>query len=372
MRLAVIGAGDVAQRDYLPELGRLPGAAKVVAISSRTAERARAVAERFAIPEWYTDHERMMAETDADAVVNLTPMQLHGEVNRAVLEAGKHLYSEKPFASSAAEGRELADLARQAGCAVVAAPSVLLFPQVRWAGRLLASGDLGAVHSAAGRAEAGVPPWPDFASDPSQFFQPGGGPAVDMAVYPLHAITGLLGPVRRVAAMSGRAIGSFVPAEGPASGQRVDVDVADAWHLLLDLGDARLATVSATYCVAATKAPELELHGLRRSAALSLLDVAAPVEVSADDGSWTAERLPAERDAGPDHLLGVAHLLDCVRDGQSPVASTAHAIHVLDVLEAAAQSADTGRFIDLSPDVGPPDLTLPAADWAGHDAKGQS
>jgi predicted dehydrogenase len=352
MRLAVIGAGDVAQRDYLPEMHRLSGAAELVAICSRTAERVQAVAAQYGIPAWYTDYERMLSESDADVVLNLTPMQIHGEVNLAVLQSGKHLYSEKPFAASAAEGLRLAEEAQRQACTVVAAPSVLLFPQVLMVSRMLTKGTLGEIHSVAGRTEAGVPPWPDFTSDPSQFFQPGGGPAVDMAVYPLHAITGLLGPVRRVAAMAARTLESFVPQSGPSAGKTVHVDVDDAWHILLDLGDARLATVSATYCVVTTKAPELELHGLRGTVAASLLDVAAPVEVSYADGAWTTHPVRAERTAGPDHMLGVTHLLDCVRDGSQPLPSVAHAIHVLDVLDHARRSAETGQIQEVTTPTG--------------------
>ncbi|NJN82029.1 MAG: Gfo/Idh/MocA family oxidoreductase, partial [Caldilineaceae bacterium] len=92
-KLAFIGCGDVAQRDYLPEFHRLADHAEIVAISGRTASRVERVANEYGVPNVYTDYRRVLEESDAEAVVNLTPIQLHTEVNLAALEAGKHLYS---------------------------------------------------------------------------------------------------------------------------------------------------------------------------------------------------------------------------------------------------------------------------------------
>ncbi len=151
------------------------------------------------MPRWTTDY-REAIESDVDAVVNLTPVDVHHEINRVALERGRHVYTEKPLATSAGEARELRDLAVQQGLVLVCAPSVLLFPQVRYVHELLASGHLGVIRSARAHANGGVPPWAGYASDPSPFFSAAVGPLVDMGVYPLHVLTGLLGPVSRVAA----------------------------------------------------------------------------------------------------------------------------------------------------------------------------
>ena len=92
-RLALLGCGDVAQRDYLPEMHRLADRAELVAVCGRTESRAREVAARYHIRTWYTDYSRMLAESDADAVVNLTPIQLHADTNLAALQSGRHVYT---------------------------------------------------------------------------------------------------------------------------------------------------------------------------------------------------------------------------------------------------------------------------------------
>src|SRR5262245_65565550 len=115
LRLAIVGVGDVAQRDYLPEFGRLGDRVELVVACSRTADRARDVAERFRIPRWTTSYDEAVAVDDVDAVLNLTPFSLHVEVTLAALEAGKHVYSEKPLALTSAEARVIADRARRSG-----------------------------------------------------------------------------------------------------------------------------------------------------------------------------------------------------------------------------------------------------------------
>lgn len=349
LRLAIVGVGDVAQRDYLPELGRLADRVEAVVACARGEERARDVAERFEIPRWTTSYQEAVNADDVDAVVNLTPFSLHVDVTLAALEAGKHVYSEKPLALTSAEARVIAEHADRSGRVVVAAPCVLLFPQVVRAREIVDSGELGSVFTARGHGQGGVPPWEGYHSDPSPYFARAGGPLVDMAVYPLHALTGLLGPVREVSAFSAKTRDSFDIVEGPFAGKSISVETADAWHLVLRLEDGTLASVEANNCASGAIAPELELRGERGALGLGLLDVSQPLLLQVD-GQERTEVVPHERAAGPDHVLGIEHLADCVDEGLEPIVSVAHARHVIEVLEAAALSAAEGRSVVVDSD----------------------
>lgn len=349
VKLALLGCGDVAQRDYLPEFHRLGDRAEIVAVCARTAARAEAVAAQYGIPHVFTDYRQMLAEADADAVINLTPIQLHAETTLAALAAGKHVYTEKPVASTVADAARIRDAAAQARRKLVCAPCVMLFPQVRYARKLLGEAVIGAVYSAAGHGLMGVPPWHGYTSDPSPFFAHGGGPAMDMGVYPLHALTGLLGPVQRVTAMISKVLDSFVVEDGALVGTRIPVEADDNWKLILDFGDGRLATLAANNVIVGTRAPMLELQGLEGTLALDVIDVAAPVELLRAGHGWerVAPPFPVDRahgrTAGPDHHLGIEHLVDCIEFDREPVLSIDHALHVVDVLEQAVVSAQTGR-----------------------------
>ncbi len=348
VKLALLGCGDVAQRDYLPEMHRLAGRAEIVAVCGRTPDRAREVAARYEIPAWYDDLDRMLAESDGDAVINLTPIQTHTETTLAAFAAGKHVYSEKPVATSLDEARRIRDEAARRGLTLVCAPSVLLFPQVRFAQDLVNGGSIGTVYTALGRGYGGVPPWEGYPSDPSPFFARGGGPLADMGVYPLHALTGILGPATRVSAFAAQAQDSFVAVDGPYAGKRVPIEVEDNWHLMLDLGDGRLASVTANNVARDSRAPQMELFGLEGTISVDLLDVSAPVETSLSGKGWQSHSVPHQRAKGPDHLLGVEHLVDCLISGAEPIADIEHAIHVIEIMEAAAQSAASGQAVNLS------------------------
>ena len=348
VKLALLGCGDVAQRDYLPEFHRLADRAEIVAACGRTETRVRAVSEQYQIADWYTDYKQMLAETDAEAVISLTPIQLHTETTMAALDAGKHVYTEKPVASTVQDASVILAQARKAGLVLVCAPCVMLFPQVQYAQMLFQAGDIGEVYSARGIGHYGVPPWPDFPSDPSPFFAEGAGPAMDMGVYPLHALTGLLGPVKRVTAMTSQVLERIIIPDGPFEGKAVPIETDDNWQMILDFGGARLATVSAQGCIQDTQAPQLELQGLKGTIAIDVIDVAAPVDVLKAGSGWKQVELPQTgRAAGPDHHLGIEHLVDILQNDERAVLTGEHALHVIEIIEKAAQSPREGRTLSI-------------------------
>ena len=346
LRLGVIGAGDVAARDYLPEAGRLLGGT-VVAIASTDGRRAEELATRFGIHSHYAGADSLIQSGDVDAIVNLTPQSRHHAINLSAVAAGLHVYSEKPVATSAEEARQLRDAATRAGLVVVAAPSVLVFPQVLQAARLLSEGAIGAVRSATAQFLGGRPPWDGYESDPSPFFAAGSGPLVDVGVYPLHALTGLLGPVELVTAISARTQQSFVQPPSPTSvGRTVPVQVDDVWHVLMRHVGGAISSVRSDFAThGSTAGADVELNGDSGSIALSLMDMQAHVRLWS--GAESTE-LPShgERLEGPDHILGVQHLIDCVA-GMPPVLTVDHAAHVLDILNAAEVSSRTGRQVTI-------------------------
>jgi predicted dehydrogenase len=353
IKLAFLGCGDVAQRDYLPEFHRLADRAEIVAICGKSSRRVHEVADRFAIPHRFTDYREMLAQPDVDAVVNLTPIQLHAETNLACLRAGKHVYSEKPLASSVAHARAIEMLAHSRNLKLVCAPCVMLFPQVRFARQLLEEQAIGQVYSARAYAHMGVPPWRGYGSDPSPFFAAGGGPALDMGVYPLHVLTDLLGPVQRVTAFVSKVMESFVVEDGPVAGKRVPVEADDNWQMLLDFGGGRLASLAANSIAVDSRAPMVEFHGLQGTVALDAIDVSAPVHLLTVGQGWRQIEppFPVERSqgrsAGPDHHLGVEHLVECILHDREPILNARHAVHVIEVIEQAAASARSGQAMAI-------------------------
>jgi predicted dehydrogenase len=350
--IGIVGAGDVAGRDYLPEMHRLAPLGRTVAIASRDGRRAETMAARYGIPSAYAGHEALLADPAVDVVVNLTQLQDHHEVTETAIEAGRHVYSEKPVARHRADIDSLRRRAEATGVVVAAAPSVAVYPQVMWLRRLLDDGALGRVWTATGQLLGGRPPWPGYTSDPRGYFAAEAGPLVDVGVYPLHALTALLGPVADVSAFSQRTRDHFVLAEGPQAGTRIPVDVDDVWHLTLRFAGGTLASVRTDFAAAgASHASELELNGEDATASVQLLDMTAPVAVSdhSQPNGWRLEPMTSARVGGPDHVLGVEHLLRHLVHAEPLVLSLEAAAHVIDVVDAAIASADEGCTIAVGP-----------------------
>src|SRR5258708_21653856 len=240
-------------------------------------------------------------------------------------------------------------LASERGLVLVCAQSIMMFPQVAKAVQLLASGELGIVRAARAQALSGPPPWPGYSSDPSFFFEDDAGPLVDMGVYPLHVLTGLLGPASSVAAIAARTIESFVVADGPFKGKSIALEAEDTWQVIARLGGC-LASIEANFSTAGSAAADCELRGERAAVAFSLLDVSAPISLlRAGQSDWTDVPVTHERAAGPDHLLGVQELVDCIAEGRPPVPSAAHAPHVIHVIQPARESPRPGRPVTVEP-----------------------
>ncbi len=346
-RLAIIGVGDVAVRDYLPQIHRISELAQIDLVCARNPDRARQIATQYGVPRWTTDWRDALSE-DFDVAINLTPSPLHGEINLALARARKPFYSEKPLSISIAEARAIAGTCEELGVIAVSAPSVLAFPQVRRAERLLATGAIGQVHVVRAHAVSPPPPWAGFEGDHAPYFRAEVGPLTDMGVYPLHAITGLLGPAVEVSAMTARTREVFQVAKGALAGKEVAVDVDDVWELTLRLASGALAQVNASFAVHRFDAPEVEIAGEAGTLSMSLLDPTVPLRLfSAATGSWTEVTVEHARRDGPDHILGIEHLLHCLRDGTAPRLSLAHALHVLEIREGAWRSAVEGRRVHL-------------------------
>lgn len=200
VRLGIAGCGNVLGA-YLALAARLrqQGHADVMALCGRERQRAAALAG-WPTANFENDYATLLAREDVDAVVLLTPMIEHASMARAALQAGKHVLVEKPMATDLAEARELLTTAQRCERQLVCAPFTVLSPTFQVIGRRLRRGDVGRVISARGRYGWAGPDWTDW------FYKPGGGALFDLGIYNLTTLTGWLGPVRRVTAMTGVAV----------------------------------------------------------------------------------------------------------------------------------------------------------------------
>lgn len=359
LRVGVLGAGTIATVGYgvLPNLGPIKDKVELVAIADPVLERARSAAEDFGIPKAFSTLREMLEIDGLDAVVNLTPIPVHGETSIEILEAGKHLVTEKPLATTMADADRICQLAREQDRTVVCAPPNMLYADRAEARRLVREGMIGKVCFARVRSSHGGPAAGNWPLDPTWFYQEGSGPLFDMGVYGIHEITGILGPARRVVAFSGITEPVRFVRGGPFRGKSIEVTADDNVLMMLDFGESTYAVVDGTFNVNAAKGPKIEIFG--REGTLNLTGRSGPggLEIYQMDAlpglrGWV---VPDMEEVGTQarwasrlrRAILVDHLADCVKGAAAPVLNVDHARHELEIMLKATQSAREGQVLDL-------------------------
>src|SRR5215813_6985376 len=366
VRMGVVGAGSIAVRGIMPHLAMADVQDRVIlqAVCDPVEGRAEAAAERFGVRESFTSLEAMLGRGEVDAVTIASPIGLHYQQGRQALEAGKHIHFNKTMTTTVAEATDLIELARRKSLKMVASPGEVLRPQHQRVRQLIAEGAIGtlcwAVCGAAfGRyhEEEEFRGGQDVLSnvDPSWYFRkPGGGPLYDMTVYSLHALTTILGPARRVTALSGTRI-----KEREFRGRVIPTDADDNTLILIDFGDSLFALAYGT--AAGSIAPGFSPSFFGTGGAIvgrnlngQPFDYPGKEIVDQAPGGLGAQWLlphvvGSHRQIGEHHVYeDIMQLVDWVREDTPSPVTAEHARHVIEIIESAYRSAEAGQAQDLT------------------------
>lgn len=343
MKIGIVGCGNISGI-YLENLLRFAGV-EVVACADLDVGRAREKADRYGIPV-ACGVEELLDNPDVDLVLNLTPPRAHAAVSLAALEAGKHVYSEKPLAVDPADGRRILSLAKQRNLRVGCAPDTFFGAGLSTCRRLLREGAIGRpVGAAAFMMSRGPERWhpnPDF------FYEKGGGPMFDMGPYYLTALVVLLGPVRRV---TGSASISFPEREAIGSEgrpRRLSVHVPTHVAGVLDFASGAVGTIITSFDVWSSTLPHMEIYGEKGT-----LVVPDPNRFDGvirlrgkDDRNW--REIPAEGSyRGNSRGVGLADMVRAIRENRPHRASGELALHVLDIMHELHQSSRSGMHREI-------------------------
>jgi predicted dehydrogenase len=356
IRVGVIGCGDVARRRYLPALADLASRVEIRACVDR--QRSAADQAVSLVAEWsptahaYSDLAEALASETLDAVINITPAPLHAQISLDCLEADLHVYSEKPIAGSIEDADRLIATARERDLHLLCAPGIAVTSRFRWLAEIISSDRLGRLTLAVGHhADTGPATWREYTGDPSVFYTPGVGPVFDHGVYRLHGMTMLMGPVARVQAMGTIAVPMRVVRAGPLAGRTIPVTTQDHVLMNLEFASGGLGQLLTSFAAPATQAPWLELHFSNGTISFQgeSSDEDAPASMFVDDDSplglegWVHDLRPPP----PDKTIGVVeaglnHFIECLRGEATPILTSEHGRHVLDVILKAYESMDDG------------------------------
>lgn len=346
--IGVVGAGAIGIRGALMHLS-LPDVqdrVRLAAVCDPVPGRAEAAAKRYRVAAHYETYEALLADPNVDAVTLCSPIGLHFEQGMAAVEAGKHVHFNKTMTTTVAEADRLIARAAAKGVRLVASPGMMLFPHNRRIRKLVLEGRLGRLTWAA-TGTAGVGEYhmkeefrtgADVLTDvnPAWYFQkPGGGPQYDVTVYCLHTLTGILGPARRVTALSG-----LVIPEREYGGEKIICDMDDTTMLLIDFGESCFAFVYAAVTGRLTEGFQPNIYGT----------------LGAVIGTRFGEQDLKLPDDHEPHVVGehgrmleshvfedMMQLVDWVREGKPSIADAEHARHVIEIIEAGYRAAETGK-----------------------------
>ncbi len=344
LRVGIVGAGRISGQ-YSATLARLPQLA-VTAVADLDTGRAEQLAGRHqgARARALAD---LIAADDVDLILNLTTPAQHARVALAALDAGKHVYGEKPLAATGADGRAIVAAAAASGLRVACAPDTVLGTGVQTARAALDDGAIGAPHAAT--AFMTVPGHERWHPDPEFYYRAGGGPLFDMGPYYLTSLVHLLGPVRRVVGMSSRPRAERTIGDGPRAGTTFTVEVDSHVTGILEHEGGALTTLMMSFDVWATHLPFIEVYGSAGS-----LSVPDPNYFDGDVRLHTAQAQdwtvlePAAGYTGAGRGVGLLDLHDALAGGRPHRAGAEVALHVLDVMEAMEASARTGASVTLT------------------------
>lgn len=343
LRVAVIGCGSVSNR-YLPQL-LSSKMIEVVSLCDIKPERAVAQNKEYKVNAATYGHiDEMLRGVPFDMMVTLTDMQVHGELNKKALLAGKHVWSEKPMANTYAEGKALLDLARSKKLRIWGAPAVVNSPQFVYMSKMIQEGKLGRIAAAHGQYGHTGPTWSAF------FYEKGGGSMPDLGVYNMATLTGLLGQARSVMAMT-----SIVNPERTVDDKgKIKVEAEDNAQILMEHDKGVISHVMCGFNYFdphGHEAGNQSLHSIQiygDYGNMRLIGYDWETNGVMLDVHWDkpAELVCTEK-GGYEWQEGARVVGESLVNGTEPRINVEHALHVLEIIEAARKSSATGMKIKL-------------------------
>ena len=343
LRVAVIGCGSVSNR-YLPQL-LSSSLIEVVSLCDIKFDRAVAQNKEYKVnAQTYPDIDAMLKGVPFDMMVTLTDMQVHGQLNKKALQAGKHVWSEKPMANTYAEGKALLELAKSKKLRIWGAPAVVNSPQFEFMSKTIQSGKLGRIASAHGQYGHTGPTWSAF------FYEKGGGSMPDLGVYNLATLTGLLGPAKSVMAMT-----SIVNPERTVDDKgKIKVEAEDNAHVLLEHEKGVISHMMCGFNYFdphGHEAANQTLHSIQvygDYGNMRLIGYDWETNGVILDTSWTEPpKLVSTDKGGYEWQEGARVVGESMVKGIEPRINVEHALHVLEIIEAARKSSAAGVKVKL-------------------------
>jgi len=352
--IGIIGCGNISTA-YL-KLAPLFNGLEFRAVADINMDAAKARAAEFNVKAQSVDD--LLANPALDIVINLTIPDAHYPITKRILEAGKHAYSVMPLVLTLEQGTTLRDLAKAKGLSVGCAPDTFLGGAHQQARAILDEGTIGEITTGNAAIQAHGPeswhPSPEF------FYQPGAGPVMDMGPYYIATLINLLGPVKRVGALTSSAEPERTIGSGPRQGQKIKVNTPSNIQALLEFHSGATISFSASWDVWHHKRNHFELYGTKGTlyvpdpnffggtVEVALAGGEAQVQSPWDHPFGKINQNHNGRDLANYRTAGLADMAQAHMEGRDHRCSLERTLHGVDVMTSILKSGETGQFITLT------------------------
>ncbi len=358
LRVGIIGIGNISGI-YLKNLIKMFGRRiELLGCADIEAERAHTATREYELPKKYGSPEELLRDDDIELVLNLTIPAAHYEVSKAAVDAGKHVYVEKPLCVELSEAAQLLDAAKEKGVRVCGAPDTFLGAAHQTARKLIDDGWIGEpVAAVAFLQNHGHEHWHP---NPEFFYKRGGGPMFDMGPYYLTALVNLIGPVVSISGSTRKTFATRTITSEPKYGAVIDVDIPTHLVGILDFANGALGTITTSFDVWAHNLPRIEIYGTDGSLSVpdpNVFGGAVKVRRKNHD-EWEPVPLTHSYDENS-RGLGVAEAGEAIASGRVPRTDSELTNHVLEIMHGIHIAADSGmRYMVKTPGTKPAALPM--------------
>lgn len=343
MRVGILGTGNIAPQ-YGDTLKLYPDDVTLVACADQDMSKAGLFAHKYGIQAVSVD--TLLTAGQIDLIVNLTVPSVHAEVSLAVIEAGNHVYSEKPLALNLSDANAVLTAASEEGVRVGCAPDTVLGGAIQTARRLLDDGAIGRpVSATAFMAGHGMEDWHP---NPFFFYQPGGGPMLDVGPYYMAALFTLLGPARSVMAFTGKAFEERTALHEAVEGQKIPVDTDTHHSGVMMFQNGVIASVITSFDVWAHNLPFIEIYGTEGT--ISLPDpnhFDGTVRLWHKDSREWQDIEPSGPTVGQ-RGIGVVDMARAITDNEPHRANGDVGLHTLELMLAFEASSEKRAAVEIT------------------------
>ncbi len=346
VRVGIVGCGNISAI-YMKNLTTVFRNVEVIACCDIIPERAKQRSEEYGIPRVYTPEE-FYKDPDIELVVNLTPPKVHTEVELLALNAGKHVYTEKPFGVKREDAEVVMKLAKEKNLLAGGAPETFLGGGLQTCRKFIDDGWIGRPVSAAAFMMGHGPE--SWHPDPEFFYEFGGGPMFDMGPYYITALVTMLGPIKKVAGATSISFPERTITNKTKYGKKIPVEIPTYISGSLTFASGAIGTLITSFDTWASTLPRIEIHGeLGTLICPDPNTFGGPIRYFKAGSDGWKEIPPIYPNLENSRGIGVSDMARVIAAGEGrPRVHCDLPFHVLDVMQSLHESSDSDKILTLT------------------------